>query len=84
MTIMRSGDILSVSKLKKLSVRRKKVNWNDVRIELGDFGVTAKFYDYLCSYKYRKRPSLNRLSYWSILNVLGRKMVDVLRYQYGL
>lgn len=44
----------------KVRVKRPHINWNDVRIELGDFEVDKDFYLLLTK---RPRMSKNRIAY---------------------
>lgn len=61
----------------KLFKKRKRIDWNAVRVELGDDLVSELFYVRLtrspCKF------SFNRLSYWALLTVYGKKVLDAFR-----
>lgn len=73
MAIMRSGTDMK----DKVFKRRKHIDWNLVRVELGDNLVSELYFVRLSRIK--KKVSANRLSYWALLTVYGKETLDGFR-----
>jgi hypothetical protein len=58
----------------KLFRRRKHIDWNKARLDLGDVRVDCYYLTHFDS-----SLSLNRQSYWALLHVYGKKAVDAFR-----
>lgn len=64
----------------KLFLKRKHIQWNEVRRELGDYFVDQLFYCKLGQLQCSKRKvSFNRVSYWALLTVYGKAKMDSFR-----
>lgn len=61
----------------KLFVKRHHIDWNEVRIELGDNLVSELYYIRLT--RSACKLSTNRLSYWALLTVYGKATLDAFR-----
>ena len=81
MTIIRSCEIMSVSKVLSVKVRRKHVQWRDLMLDLNNPEMEADYWKFKQDHK---KMSANRVAYNILKRYYSTTTIAGMRYDYGV